>query len=327
MDISAPESVSKINGVSFVAPPRPIVNDQMIPIQQVNAEWAAIIPYAFSRPGLPEVTFNYPQQWWGERLDGAAKTITYSQNLGLKVMLKPHVWVMQQGWAGDYDLEGEEKWARWEKGYAKYIMTYARLADSMNVEMLCIGTEFRKAVVKRKAFWEKLIKDVRTVYDGKVTYAANWDNFHKVEFWDDLDFIGIDGYFPLSTSKTPSVNMLVNKWDSVIQVLERYHVKYKKPILFTEYGYQSIDYTTDGHWKYQQDTLAVNLQGQANAYEAFFQALWSKEWFAGGFLWKWHAQHEEYGGPSCKRFTPQNKPAEATIKKWYTNKKSRASRD
>lgn len=327
INAGTPKPSRKINGVSFVAPPRPIVNDQMAPITQINADWAAIIPYAFSRARLPEVTFDYEHQWWGERLEGSAKTIEYAQNLGLKVMLKPHVWVVQQGWAGDFDLDSEEKWKRWEKGYSEYIMTYAQLADSMNVEIFCIGTEFRKAVVKRPDFWKGLIRKVKKVYEGEVTYAANWDNFHKVDFWNELDYIGIDGYFPLSNQRTPEVNHLVNRWDSVIQVMTSYHKKYEKPILFTEYGYQSIDFSTDGHWKYSQDTLSVNLQAQDNAYEALFQALWTKDWFAGGFLWKWHAQHEEYGGASCKRFTPQNKPSEQTIKKWYSQKKSRTSRD
>lgn len=327
INANTPKKLEKINGVSFVAPPRPIERDQMLPIKQIDADWTAIIPYAFSKAGLPEVNFGYEHQWWGEQMEGAAKTIEYSKDLGMKVMLKPHVWVMQQGWAGDFDLDSEEKWQRWEKGYSNYILSYAQLADSMNVEVFCIGTEFRKAVVKRPKFWKMLIQDVREIYSGDVTYAANWDNFHNVDFWAELDYIGIDGYFPLSDAKTPTVNHLVTRWDSVVQVLNQYHIKYEKPILFTEFGYQSIDYATDGHWKYNKDTLSVNLEAQSNAYEALFQALWNKEWFAGGFLWKWHSGHEHIGGASCKEFTPQNKPTEVTIKKWYGQKKSQTSRD
>ena len=31
-----------------------------------------------------------------------------AQELGLKTMLKPHVWVIEQGWPGEFDLESNE---------------------------------------------------------------------------------------------------------------------------------------------------------------------------------------------------------------------------
>lgn len=313
---------TKINGVSFVAPPREITADQMSSMKTVGAEWVAIIPYAFSGTNKPEVNFDYPRQWWGEKREGAAQTIKFAQKLGMKVMLKPHVWVRGQGWPGDYDLNTEEDWKTWEKSYSKYIMSFARLADSLDVSMVCIGTEFRHAAVKRPNFWRKLIQDVRNIYSGKLTYAANWDNYDKVTFWNELDYIGIDGYFPLTDSKTPKVSELNAAWQKVVPPLKKISEKYSLSILFTEYGYESIDYTTFGHWNYQKDTLSVNLTAQSNAYESFYQSIWNEPWFSGGFLWKWHAYDQRYGGPQCKRYTPQNKPVENVIKKWYTDTKS-----
>ncbi|MTI20852.1 hypothetical protein E1176_07455 [Fulvivirga sp. RKSG066] len=308
---------TKVGGVSFVAPPRPITIDDMENIKRVNAGWVAIIPYAFSRQSQPEVNFNYERQWWGEKVEGSIETIKMSQDLGLKVMLKPHVWVRGEGWAGDFDLQSDEDWQKWETDYTKYVLTYARIADSLDVELLCIGTEYRKAVVKRPEYWKYLIKEIRKVYTGRLTYAANWDNFEQVTFWGDLDFIGIDAYFPLSQAKTPMTSHLENEWQKIIPSIERLHNQYDKPVLFTEYGYQSIDFTTGGHWNYNQDTLNVNLAAQMNAYEGLYQAVWNEEWFAGGFLWKWHAKYAQYGGNECKRFTPQNKPVESLIGKWY----------
>ncbi len=308
---------SKINGVSFVAPRGAIEVDKLIPIKNINANWVAIIPYAFSEAGEPEVRFNYSRQWWGERIEGAAETIKMSKELGLKVMLKPHVWVRGQGWPGDFDLQNEEDWKKWENDYEQYILTYAHLADSMGIELFCIGTEYRKAVVKRPQFWIQLIEKVRKQFKGSITYAANWDNFENIVFWDKLDFIGIDAYFPLSEERTPQVNTLKVSLQKNADQLKTYYQRFKKPILFTEFGYQSVDYATDGHWKYSQDTLQVNLTAQQNAYEALFQSYWQENWFAGGFLWKWHAEHEEVGGEACKRFTPQNKPSEKVISRWF----------
>jgi hypothetical protein len=308
---------SKINGVSFVGPRQEITANELKPISTINANWIAIIPYAFSRAGVPEVSFSYPRQWWGERLDGVGETIRMAKDQNLRIMLKPHIWVRGQGWAGDFDLETEEEWAIWEKSYREYIIAYARLADSLNVELFCIGTEYRKAAVKRPAFWHNLIAQVRQLYKGEMTYAANWDNYENIEFWNDLDYIGIDAYFPISEDKTPTIGDLEQGWQKQKNIIHNFSVYHQKPILFTEFGYQSIDYTSDGHWKYNQDTLSVNAMGQSNAYEAIFKSYWKEEWFAGGFLWKWHSGHDVVGGSVCKRFTPQNKPAEAVIRKYY----------
>ena len=53
----------------------------------------------------------------------------------------------------------------------------------------------------------------RAVYKGKLTYAANWDGeFEEVAFWDALDVIGVQAYFPLTEERVPSVTKLTQAW-------------------------------------------------------------------------------------------------------------------
>ena len=308
----------KINGVSFVAPPRYIDQEEMSSMLDINANWVAIIPYAFATGNLPAITYNHVNQWWGERKEGAIRTIEYAHNQGQKVMLKPHVWVRGQGWAGDFQLQTNAQWDEWGKSYSEYILTYAKIADSLNVEMFCIGTEYRKSATLRADIWRKLIVDVRKIYNGKVIYAANWDNYQNIAFWDDLDYIGIDAYFPLSKHKFPDLKHLNAKWDSIKINIKNFSDKWEKPIIFTEFGYKSIDYVVDGHWKYDEDTLSVNTKNQVVAYRAIFDTFWKEPWFYGGFLWKWHADHRRAGGMDNEHFTPQNKPAQKTIRDYYS---------
>ncbi len=308
----------KINGISFVAPRNEISSNEFVSLKNINTGWIAVIPYSYIRKGESEVLYSPHRQHWGETPVGVKKTIEMAHALNIKVMVKPHVWVSGQGWAGDFQLDSEVKWQKWEESYTRYIMTFAQLADSVNAELFCIGTEFRKAVVERPDYWKGLIKKVKEVYKGEITYAANWDNFENVTFWEDLDYIGVDAYFPISEEKTPSTSQIVEHWSDNKNQLKRISSKYSKPILFTEFGFQSIDFATDGHWKHNQDTLNVNLEAQANAFDATFDSFWSEEWFAGGFIWKWHSSHEITGGLECKMFTPQNKPAEKVIKDWFS---------
>ncbi len=78
-----------------------------------------------------------------------------------------------------------------------------------------------------------------------------------------------------------------------------------------------MDYCTAGHWDQEHQDLAANLIGQNNAFQALFESIWNKPWFAGGFVWKWHYNHPMAGGKEDSHFTPQNKPAQKTIAKYF----------
>lgn len=307
----------KINGITFEAPHRAIGLESMQPLKAVNASWVALTPFAFSSANKPHLVFDQPRQWWGERSEGITETVGYAQTLGLKIMIKPHVWVRGQGWPGEFELTSNADWERWEQNYRDYIISYARLADSLDVDLYCIGTEFRKATVQRPQFWKALIAEVKTLYDGKLTYAANWDNYENISFWEEFDYIGVDAYFPVSSRQTPPVDQLIEGWQDTKILLKEFSEQNAIPILFTEFGYRSIDHAAGGDWNYNLDSLAVNEQAQANAYRALFESFWGEPWFAGGFIWKWHAFPEHRTRRPDRRFTPQGKRAEKTIRNWY----------
>ncbi|GAB4236363.1 MAG: hypothetical protein Tsb0034_10970 [Ekhidna sp.] len=317
MSIPSPTATERINGASLVNPPRPVGNELLLDLKErVNANWVAVIPYAFSRPNEPRVSFDRDWQWWGEHSRGNTMLIRYAKQHNLKVMVKPHVWVRNDGWTGDFNLSTEEEWKVWEQDYSKYILNHAIIADSMQAEMLCIGTEYRIPAANRPGFWRGLISEVRKVYSGKLTYAANWDNYDNIEWWDKLDYIGIDAYFPLLESEHPSVLEIQKSWEPIRDRLRKFSGKWDKPILFTEYGFQSANGATGKHWEVETGSENANPALQANAYEATFRALEKDEWFAGGFFWKWHldTQGDNWRGTE---WTPQNKPAEKIISKWY----------
>ena len=310
-------TVERLNGVCLVAPSEPLVPDDLVPVQELGANWVAVVPYAFSYgDGDPRINYNHARQWWGERKEGVVTTIRYAQDAGLNVMLKPHVWVRGQGWPGDFTLDSEAKWRQWEENYAQYLRTITQIADSMNVKLLCIGTEYRHAVTERPAFWKELIHEIRQTYSGKLTYAANWDNFENVPFWNELDYIGIDAYWPLCERQTPTLATLAEGWREPLRQIERVQQRYQKPVLFTEYGYESRDYVARGHWQSSEES-AVNTEAQRRAYQVVYDTFWDQPWFAGGFLWKWFPNHAEAGGDGHTGYTPQNKPALAVIRATY----------
>lgn len=309
---------SKINGVSFVGSPQEINEGHITSVVNVNANWAAVMPFGFVKNlNEPSIRFNIDRQWWGERADGVKKTIELLNEKEIKVMLKPQIWVWKGVFTGDIDMKSEEDWQVFEKSYQEFILRYARLAEEMKVPLLCIGTELHMFVEKRPAFWSQLIDDVKSIYHGDLTYAENWDRFDVVPFWNQLDYIGIDAYFPLSESKTPTVAGLRKGWQSHKNKIKTLQVSIQKPVLFTEYGYRSVDYTAKEPWDSNRVNGQVNTEAQNHTLTALYDEFWEEPWFAGGFLWKWHHNHTEVGGEENNRFTIQNKPAEKLIQSFY----------
>jgi hypothetical protein len=314
------EHLNFMNGVSFVAPPKPFEGAVFEDVIEINANWVAIMPYAFANGNVPEILFDQEGQWWGERTEGVLETIRRAKEKELKILLKPHVWVRGQGWTGDFMLQNESDWKAWERNYEEYILHFARLADSLDIEAFCIGLEYKNAVKERHEFWRELITKTRKHYRGKITYAANWDNYQNVPFWDQLDFIGLNAYFPLSQESTPNLSTLKSAWAEKKILLSAFSKKYKKKIVFTEYGYRSIDkgagnqWELESHREYQGES---NLEIQSRAYIALFESVWHEPWFGGGFLWKWYSQMPFEMNVTDTDYTPQNKPTVQVISNWY----------
>ena len=150
-----------------------------------------------------------------------------------------------------------------------------------------------------------------------LTYAANWDNFEMISFWTKLDYIGIDAYYPLSAGDTPSVKELVQAWQPHLDKMEELSQRVNRPVIFTEYGYRSMDQAAYKQWEIDQEQAVPNMEAQKNSYAALYEAVSDREWYEGGFLWKWFANHKEAGGENHIGFTPQNKPTTDIIKKQF----------
>lgn len=308
----------KINGVSFVASRDKAQSSDVAALFNVNASYAAVMPFGFVRNlNSPEIIFDTQRQWFGETKSGAKQYIKVLQKNGIKVMLKPQIWIWRGEFTGQLKMETEEKWKILENSYEKFIMAYAELAQETNTPLLCIGTELEQFVKNRPDYWKDLIKKIRNAYKGKLTYAANWDEYTRTSFWEDLDYIGINAYFPLSEEKTPSVEQLKKGWQFWKGKIASLSKDKNRPVLFTEYGYRSMDYTAKKPWLVDRNKEQVNLDGQVNAKKAIFEEFWGEDWFAGGFVWKWFIHHDTAGGGEDNRFTPQNKPAQEVIKTFY----------
>jgi hypothetical protein len=92
--------------------------------------------------------------------------------------------------------------------------------------------------------WIGIIDAVRGVFSGPLTYAAlafssgdaEWSEWQNVRFWDRLDYVGMDVYFPLTKQPDPSVGELQQAWRQHVANIEAFQRSVNKPIVFTETG-------------------------------------------------------------------------------------------
>ena len=292
-----------------------------------NIEWVTLVAWAsqgdYDSPIVrhhngDSLRMRQSDADWIKRLE-----LVHSQ--GFKVFFKPHVWIDNPSdgkWRSDVFPTNEANWESWKKSYREFILRYANLAQQADVEMFCIGTEFSKLSVQKPLFWKALIQEVRTVYSGQITYAANWYNeYEKITFWGDLDYIGIQAYFPLVKNKYPSVRQISKGWRKYLPTIKSIHKKYNRPILFSEIGYKSTADSAIRPWEWMDNPYskdkAFSAETQANCYEAFFNTLWEKEWFAGIHIWQLRSDNAGNNGKNHLGFTPLGKPAEGVIAKGF----------
>ncbi|MBL8291415.1 MAG: hypothetical protein JNN08_06240, partial [Bryobacterales bacterium] len=224
---------------------------RQLPAYGVDA--IALVPYGMARPGTPEVRFNPSRSW--ERDTGIQRLAAEAHELGIRVLLKPQVWV-PRSFPGGLRFEEPLELAAWFSSYQAYIEHYARLAKTIAADLFCVGTEF--VLLSRHATqWRRIIGRVRALYPGPLVYAANFGpEFEQLPFWDAVDYIGLNNYYPLPGDLS---------YREVVGRVEAVHRAARRPVIFTEAGFASL---ADAHRQpWDESPGALSMQHQARCYE------------------------------------------------------------
>ena len=217
-------------------------------------------------------------------------------------------------WRGDFEPFTKDDWAQWKAQYSELIIRSAKLAQELEIEQLCVGSELRRIAILQPLYWQSLIRKVRSYFKGEILYSANWDEYDKITFWKDLDYIGIDAYFPISTERHVRFKTVNKNWYPIRKKLKAFANKFEKKIVFTEYGYRNIEYAGQRPWEHDKGKDILHDKSQENLYRAFYENFWQEEWVAGGYAWRWYVEGPKKGDTN---FTIQGKPAFKTMQDWY----------
>ncbi|WP_454628568.1 glycoside hydrolase family 113 [Bradyrhizobium cenepequi] len=298
--------------------------DAMQAIADTNANSIELAPRLFTNTRNSDDVFADPGKTESDA--NILQAIASAQALGLSVSLKPMVSALDGSLANALTPSDP---AAFFASYKAEMVHMAELAQQAGVSMLSIGNELSKVSgPEYRDYWVDIIDSVRAVYHGEITYAAATDEAINVSFWDKVDVIGINAYPPLTTERDPTVQEMVNAWNTMstddywakvmdhkspVDFFHSLAVQYDKQVFFTETGYRSVDGTNISPGGSSGSTQDV--QEQYDAFNAFFQ-VWGSEggsWFRGASIWNWDANNQY----SPLGYSPEGKPAQGLITEWY----------
>ena len=290
-------------GVNFTAEGRggyggPRAAEILRELPKYGVNSIALVPYGMTRKGMSGIRFGGM-----ERDDDIVHIAQQAHALGMSVMLKPQIWI-PGGFTGDLDFPTAAERDEWFASYREFIVHHADLAVKIKADIFCVGTEMSK-LTRHELEWRRLIAEIRKIYKGALTYAAvQGPEFETLTFWDALDYIGLNNYYPLPEDLSTA---------AIVAKVEAVQRKFKKPVIFPEAGFASLEAPHRAPW--DETRRKLSMGDQARCYEAIYKAFWGKPWFKGIYWWK--VGTNGFGGPDDGSHTPWGKPAMEVVRRWY----------
>lgn len=293
-------------GVSFTAEYPEVygskgADEHLLELRKFGVNAVALVPYGFASERSERIRFNLG---W-EKDSGVERLADVAHQAGMRVLLKPQLFV-KGGYPGSLEYSSAKERREWFQQYRLFLEHYAMLATRIHADLFCVGVELEK-LSNYPGEWQNLIAGVRELYPGPLVYAANFgDEVERIEFWDALDYIGIDEYYSLPDSLST---------DDLQAKVEAVQKRFQKPVIFTEVGFPSMEAANRDPWDGRPRKLSLELQ--ARCYEQIFRAFYDKPWFKGMYWWK--VGTNGYGGSTDGSHTPWGKPAMDVLREWYLN--------
>lgn len=273
-----------------------------------GAGWVALTPTLYVRDRHDSTVAEGRETPSDDSLRAAVRA---AKARGLKVALKPHVDPRDGGaraWLSPRDPD------EWFRTYRVPLLRWARLAREEGCDLFVVGTELSLLTLPpQRAAWRSLIAEARAEFRGPLTYAANWHSAAHVPFWKDLDFVGVDAYYPVAGGKDR--RLLALSWVPVRAELRALSALAGRPVLFTEFGAASQKGAALRPWEWR-DYADADPDAQAAYLESFAAAFAGRPWVAGFLHWAWDPDTAR-GGPADKSMSVRGKPAYAVLERLF----------
>lgn len=260
-------------------------------IVTVGANWVSIHPYAMvGRDGSVRWDRFDPREY----AESIARPIREAHGRGLKIFVKPHLayWGSGFSWRGDIAYDDVESRRRFFREYKAWIVAVAAMAK--DADALSVGCELER-LSHLDEQWRDIIEGVRARTDAHLTYSANWTEYLHVPFWDALDAVGIQAYFPIADDGLPTDDGLRAGWARRMEEMRAISRRTGRIVVFTELGYNRSENAAREPWKDDVDTSSAAQLLQERCLRVALEAIAAEPSVVGAFLWKWFPEPHPTG--------------------------------
>lgn len=285
--------------------------------KRAGATWVAITPFGrvgdLTGRGV-DPTFERP---FVDNREDVRRAIGMAHARGLAVMLVPHLWVESGEWRAKIDPPNDAAWDAWTKSYASFVKGWAEVAEATHVELLSAGVELRSWVTTTHApTFVTLLRQLRAIYKGPLTYSANWDDVDGTLILPEIDVIGINAFYPLADQDGAPFEALLEGGKRVQEKVKALAETWQKPVLFTEIGYTTRKDPAIKPWEWPDamKDVVVDEAAQADAYRALIAPLLDEPRFMGFFVWRVYADPDDVSQEAEWGFSPRGKLAELVMR-------------
>jgi sugar phosphate isomerase/epimerase len=283
----------------------------------MGGTWVALTPFgrvADTTGAGVDLTFEAP---FARNRQDVAHAVEMAHARGLHVMLVPPLWVETGQWRGEIDPKTDEGWARWAESYGRFVRAWAEVAEATRTEMFSVGVELRSWVTTARApSFARIVRSVRRIYHGLLTYSANWDDVDQTVILGDLDVIGLNAFFPLSEERHAAPSKQRDAARAIRERMHRLAELWNKPVVFTETGYTTRSDPAYRPWEWpdHMTAVAVDEAAQAEAYRILLAPLLDEPDFVGFFVWREYADPDDTSQEPPWGFSPRGKLAELVVR-------------
>jgi hypothetical protein len=285
----------------------------MAQVTYLNPNYVILTPtWSFTRTNPPvfETVPGHDPLWFDLT---AITSHAQSKQLNVALFPTPSFSTTAEEWWQEADLDANW-WNAWFERYRAFALHHAEFAARYNIPLLILGGDWLIPALpngtltngsssgvpaETNQYWQQVLADVRTLYRGKIGWAiSHYQGGHPPpEFLDQVDVIYVLWSAPLTSNPNAPIQELVAEagrvLDSQIQLL---YLQFQKPILFAV-SFPSANGAVTGCLSLPQggcldfnqlsrpnadvSFIQIDLQEQADAYNAILTAINSRSWISG----------------------------------------------
>jgi hypothetical protein len=199
----------------------------------------------------------------------------------LRPVLNENALIAQNPFAWRGSIEPQNR-AAWFRSYRKLLLPYAAAAQAGHAATFVLGTELDS--LEGSPQWAGLVRSIRSVYSGQLTYDENYDEFSAGTAKLPVQSHDVDAYPELGVQPTASEAQLTWSWDAW---LGAHPLPVRRELTISEIGIDAVagSYPKPWDW-FGKANKPIDTHVQAAWYQAACNALSAEQIGGGIYYWE-----------------------------------------